>query len=106
MTALDVLREVEPLLARIDTVAATASIIIDDRGRGLGVHFLDRFAAKKVARHVGGLSSSHYDSSDDDGFTPYEGPVWVTEDGDPVNVCLYGPRDSERARALAETAVS
>ncbi|MCR1785358.1 hypothetical protein KVF89_22650 [Nocardioides carbamazepini] len=108
MSAFDLLREAEPLLARIEAIAATRNINASASDRGLGIHFVDRFDAKRVARHLGGMSSSHYDSANGDGFTTYEGPAWPTEDatGDPFNVCLYGPRDSDRARAMAETAVS
>ena len=107
MTALDLMREVEPLLARIEAVGITRDITINAPTRSVGVHFADSFDAKRVARMLGGLSSSHYDSANDDGFTTYEGAVWLVDDdsSDPINVCLYGPRDSERARQLAGTAV-
>lgn len=102
MSASDLLREAEPLLAKIEAVATTQSILASEAGRSIGIHFTDPFAAKRVARMVGGLSSSYYDC--EDGFTTYEGPAWPSagEGGDPVNLCLYGPRDSHRYAALAQ----
>lgn len=107
MSAIELVREVEPLLARIEAVGAITSVAVDAPSRGVGIHFADRFDAKRVARVLGGMSSTHYDSDTGDGFTTYEGAVWVVEgsDSEPVNLCLYGPHDSDRARHLAETAV-